>query len=505
MLVCLKSAVHSILGIILDGIGLDSTVVMDSIKEDGTSSTSSAREEDLGLPAPTRSGSNDSDDAWMLIEVEKFQEVLDESFMSSSSPSLGLKKPAEDPDKQNFSKQIEEIEQDDVESDGSLSSSNASHSSIDSTNSRAHTPLIEVKTKTDIDVADDTDKTSYSEEVKCCEGSSRNSVGYNVDDQNNNNYCGTIDASEMFRQYYEDHMLPPSSYTSSTTSNSFRTSSVDRLLPDYDSVGGGGEMEMELRKALAAAEEEVAALQLRTELLLDQQEKQERRMAQERLEMLEKQERQERQEREVAAILCTVSQRLQHLERETRQVRHLQEQEGRTLQQQDREEEQEGVREVCVSSLVAQLDDRLSELENELVPLVSRLQASPSTSAATLSHTHDLTDSPLSSGSDNELKISLKSFAINDVALFFPTSKGDYLAFNIGAPHHFLSEESKALIGQDTHFKKLYVLGRIVMKETRRVGAEDEKQEVEHPKGLARQKGIQYHSLSVTSVAQQLL
>lgn len=44
-------------------------------------------------------------------------------------------------------------------------------------------------------------------------------------------------------------------------------------------------------------------------------------------------------------------------------------------------------------------------------------------------------------------KIALAGFTEGDVAMFFPTPKGDYVAFNIGTPHHYLSEESKALIG----------------------------------------------------------
>lgn len=48
----------------------------------------------------------------------------------------------------------------------------------------------------------------------------------------------------------------------------------------------------------------------------------------------------------------------------------------------------------------------------------------------------------------NGNKIALSDFTEGDVAMFFPTPKGDYVAFNIGSPHHYLSEESKALIGR---------------------------------------------------------
>jgi hypothetical protein len=57
--------------------------------------------------------------------------------------------------------------------------------------------------------------------------------------------------------------------------------------------------------------------------------------------------------------------------------------------------------------------------------------------------------------------IHFRRFSPGDLALFFPTPAGDYLAFNVGCPHHYLSEESKALIGKDKHFRKYYVLGRI--------------------------------------------
>lgn len=45
-------------------------------------------------------------------------------------------------------------------------------------------------------------------------------------------------------------------------------------------------------------------------------------------------------------------------------------------------------------------------------------------------------------------KISFRSFNVNDVALFLPTSAPGsdtqrvYLAFHLGCPHRFLSEES---------------------------------------------------------------
>lgn len=59
-------------------------------------------------------------------------------------------------------------------------------------------------------------------------------------------------------------------------------------------------------------------------------------------------------------------------------------------------------------------------------------------------------------------QISFTSFAVNDIALFFPSTKGHYMAFNLNLPNYFLSAESKALIGTSPFFRKEYVLGRII-------------------------------------------
>ena len=74
--------------------------------------------------------------------------------------------------------------------------------------------------------------------------------------------------------------------------------------------------------------------------------------------------------------------------------------------------------------------------------------------------------------------------------------QGDYLAFNIGAPHHYLSAESKALIGKDVHFRKIYVLGRIIYKEEHTATAEHS------PYKLA--PGTKYYEVHVTSVTSVL-
>lgn len=46
--------------------------------------------------------------------------------------------------------------------------------------------------------------------------------------------------------------------------------------------------------------------------------------------------------------------------------------------------------------------------------------------------------------------------------MFFPTPKGNFLAFNVGCPAHFLSKESQELVGRDENFRPYYVLGRII-------------------------------------------
>lgn len=46
--------------------------------------------------------------------------------------------------------------------------------------------------------------------------------------------------------------------------------------------------------------------------------------------------------------------------------------------------------------------------------------------------------------------------------MFFPTPEGNFLAFNVGCPGHFLSKESQELVGEDEHFRAYYVLGRII-------------------------------------------
>lgn len=110
-----------------------------------------------------------------------------------------------------------------------------------------------------------------------------------------------------------------------------------------------------------------------------------------------------------------------------------------------------------VDSNLEETINSLMELENEFIPIISKLQSnyqnnfnSNSQSSPLLPSSSSTSSSSLLSSSSHAPKISLSSFNENDLALFFPTAKGDYLAFNCGAPHHYLSAESKALIGNIT-------------------------------------------------------
>jgi hypothetical protein len=197
---------------------------------------------------------------------------------------------------------------------------------------------------------------------------------------------------------------------------------------------------------------------------------------------------QEKTQLHVVRVLRNLEGRMRHLETETRNAR--QHKKSKTHTDSNEEKQDKGSEEV--PSMLARVDGQLMELENEVILMISEMMSPPTE------------DTPLLQGNanvDNEMKISLRKFMPNDIAIFFPTPKGDYLAFNVGAPHHFLSAESKALIGQDKYFQKLYVFGRIIMKETFTVEGKSTPGGDSHPKGLA--KGMQYHALSVTSVTNQ--
>ncbi|KAK1945095.1 Autophagy-related protein 11 [Phytophthora citrophthora] len=70
---------------------------------------------------------------------------------------------------------------------------------------------------------------------------------------------------------------------------------------------------------------------------------------------------------------------------------------------------------------------------------------------------------------NDSFKISFRSFNVNDLALFLPTSAPGsdaqrvYLAFHLGCPHRFLSEESISSFSNDGQRYPDYVVGRIVL------------------------------------------
>eukprot|EP00611_Tribonema_gayanum_P004215 TRINITY_DN1339_c0_g1_i8.p1 TRINITY_DN1339_c0_g1~~TRINITY_DN1339_c0_g1_i8.p1 ORF type:complete len:414 (-),score=169.35 TRINITY_DN1339_c0_g1_i8:451-1692(-) len=67
--------------------------------------------------------------------------------------------------------------------------------------------------------------------------------------------------------------------------------------------------------------------------------------------------------------------------------------------------------------------------------------------------------------------IAYRGFEVGCTALFLPTPHGHFLAFNVGAPNHFLARESAQLIGHDPHFTEFYILGRVVQIERRTAAA----------------------------------
>ena len=101
----------------------------------------------------------------------------------------------------------------------------------------------------------------------------------------------------------------------------------------------------------------------------------------------------------------------------------------------------------------------------------------------------------------SNLKISFRSFGINDIALFIPANPScdKYVAFHKNAPHRFLSEESLEQILRDIPIrtsvppsplrKPDYILGKIIFIETRVSSTECNPYDLQH--------GTEYHAITV--------
>jgi chromosome segregation ATPase len=90
-----------------------------------------------------------------------------------------------------------------------------------------------------------------------------------------------------------------------------------------------------------------------------------------------------------------------------------------------------------IDDLLSQIHINLSDIEHDLIPLLHKYNNINN-------NTDDINNNT------SRPRICLSDFQENDIALFFPTNVGDYVAFNIGSPHHYLSPESKELIGRST-------------------------------------------------------
>ncbi|KAG1711019.1 hypothetical protein DVH05_013738 [Phytophthora capsici] len=99
---------------------------------------------------------------------------------------------------------------------------------------------------------------------------------------------------------------------------------------------------------------------------------------------------------------------------------------------------------------------------------------------------------------NDSFKISFRSFNVNDLALFLPTSAPGsdaqrvYLAFHLGCPHRFLSEESISSFSNDGQRYPDYVVGRIVLI--------DEQTATEGNNPYALHLGTTFYVLTVTSL-----
>lgn len=109
----------------------------------------------------------------------------------------------------------------------------------------------------------------------------------------------------------------------------------------------------------------------------------------------------------------------------------------------------------------AYLDANYNVIETRVKELLASVESESRQSELCLVESeHDTNDS---------FKISFRSFTVNDLALFLPTSAPGsdaqrvYLAFHLGCPHRFLSEESISSFSNDGQRYPDYVVGRIVL------------------------------------------
>lgn len=406
------------------------------------------------------------EDEWMLVDVEKFQESLEQSLQMSSSSSSSSSS-----SEHKWDKSKSEVLTDEEEGDnGEEGDSTECQDKDESAPRELFESCESVATSSTSSSLGGSHSTVHSTNV---------SAWKSVDEEEcsgDDLTKGNVSATAIFEKYYEHHALS-SSGQQCLGSLSESANSADEERVRY------------LESALEAALQEVDEMKTKNASLQEEL-RQQQGLIEDLIQQKNGGSPLNDTDKQAVTSLQLLANRLLHLEREVRQVRLLKER-GSGQEKDKSSAWEEETHDLCddvsitsvLPGLVAQLDENMKELENEVIPLVSSLLGPKQRDVASQSNFQDL-------------KISLNNFRTNDIALFFPTPKGDYLAFNIGAPYHYLSSDSKALIGQDVHFKKLYVLGRIIMKETHCASDSDDS-----PKGL--NAGMQYYSLSVASVSDQ--
>lgn len=120
---------------------------------------------------------------------------------------------------------------------------------------------------------------------------------------------------------------------------------------------------------------------------------------------------------------------------------------------------------------------------------VRELKASVANISVTESDNSDLVSM---NTSDRNMKISFRSFDIDDIALFIPANSSCecYLAFHKNCPNNYLSEESLSqIIALSSARKPDYVLGKVILIETKIASV------VSNPYGL--ELGTTYHAITV--------